>query len=252
MGSKAAKIIIPLVAIGVAGYATGGFGLLGGTGAAAEGVAAGAAASGVGEGLAAGATLAGSVGAPLSFDAATLAMDTAPLDGLFSAGGALAAPTAETGLFSSIGNFFGNFFGDFTGKDALGLGFSAAGHLRSAATNQAMLDAQSAAMTLQQAESDMTLAEREAESQKRLGKVLAAQTVFYASQGVNPSEGSALLAAESAKREADNNLSLFSAVNATRTGAYTLRSRRLRQASSGAMGGALLDFGGDAYGVLRG
>jgi len=103
MGKNAAKIILPVLAIGGLAAATGGFGLFGasGAGAAASGAGAGAAAGGAGAG--AGAAAAGATAASAAEGAAlTAGIGSAGSTGAFVSGAELASLGAPAGFAGSV------------------------------------------------------------------------------------------------------------------------------------------------------
>jgi len=249
MGSKAAKVILPLVAIAGVGIATGGFGLMGGTAAAGAGAGAGAAGAGAAAGTGA-ATAATGMGAGLAASAVPVgAMSTLSSAGfpMTTTAALQAGTTAATAAPAASGGFFSSLIGPegiFAYKDAAMLGLTGAGQVMSGMANAGAMAYQAGiqenAMKLQAAEDAVNLAEAEKDSQRRLREVLATQEVFYGATGTAASSGSALQAAEAAKRKADDELSLF-ATERQVAAANPYQRRRVNR--TGMFAGSLLDFG---------
>lgn len=95
------------------------------------------------------------------------------------------------------------------------------------------------AFQLQSAETSLRLAEAEKNSQLRLRQALGRQDILLGASGVSASSGSALQAAEAAKLQGDNELSLFAAERnlAPRT------ARRARREGTAQLARGMLDFG---------
>jgi len=246
MGGKA-KIILPLIALGIGAFATGGFGLAGagaasGAAGTAGATAATATATGVGAGASTGLSLAGGI------DAAVAA--AVPLGGV-----------AETGFFSTLASEFSAMSGleqaglGLQGLSAVGTG---AGALINSNAQKTALAAQESEKKLSQAASRLDIANAELDSQKRLRKTISTQTNFFAATGVNASTGSASRVADAATGEAGQEMDLLKTrrdllnKGATNVGAsFAIRRRQASLASTGAGIGSLLDFGGDAFVALN-
>ncbi len=159
--------------------------------------------------------------------------------GAAGAGAAGAAGTAATAAGSS------GLLGGITGTQAVRLGLLGGSTLLNniAASNQ--ITAQENVMKLQSARDALNLAEAEKESQRRLAQALGVQNNFYAATGTSASEGSALQAAEAAKKAGDQELSLYAAQR-------HLNQYRPRRTSKAAMNAkSLLNFSTGVYNILK-
>jgi len=218
MGGKA-KIILPLVALGIA---TGGFGLAGAGAAGAGGVSAAGAAAAESAGLAglgAGGEFAlSSVGAG-AVGSAALA-ESAGLAGLGAAGefgsvaagsfpvpiaasGPLTATPASTGFFTQIGENLAS----LTPLEKVNLAFAGI----NAVAQQNALSVQDNENKISESYKRLGIAEKELDNQKKLGKTLATQRNLFATVGVNASQGSAAQLQNSAFGEAGLNQDKFTA-----------------------------------------
>ncbi len=173
------------------------------------------------------------------------------LGGGAAAGSAAAPTTASFMAFSkkplqlAANAAAKSWFGGISGSQALGLGLLGGSSLLNglSAANQAQ--ARENALQLQAARDSLNLAESEKESQRRLAQALGAQNNFYAATGTSASEGSALQAAEAAKRTGDEELSLYA------TQRRLNRYRPWRPSRTAIAAGSLLDFGTGAYNILK-
>ncbi len=266
MGGKA-KIILPLVALGAAAVATGGFGLAGAGAAGSAGTGAAAATTG-----AAAATTTATAGgltatqAGLFAGANATAMGSATA-GLTAAQAATFAPAlapsfaAETGFFASLGKEFAA----MSTLDKFGMGLkgvaaagSIGGTMMNAEAQKAAIAFQENELKLSQSADGLEISEAELDSQKRLRRVLSAQGNFFSSTGISGSEGSAARLADAAYGEADAEMDLLQAKrDLSKSGArnvgasFALQRRRAVIGSAGGAFGSLLDFGGDALGSIE-
>lgn len=247
-----AKTLLPLLAIGGLGIATGGFGLAGAAGAGA----------GAGSATVAGATAAG-LGVPAG-TAVTGAQALAATGPLATAGGVTAA-TGAAGTAATIagggaasGGFLSGLFGALSTADKVQLGVGA---LRAGASGiSAMQQARAEGVGLEAAEQDaesrrlfdeLTLESTLADIERRRGRALAATA------NAPLSSGSRQRLATAAQSGATGEAGLARAAGSLardRTGRRLFlirdRRRRLSGATGRAAGGALLDFGGTAANVL--
>jgi len=268
MGGKA-KIILPLIALGIGAAATGGFGLAGaGAATSTSGVVGSTVASNVitsaGLTSTAASLVPASAGALALGGAAAGVGTAASLAGGIDAAVAAAVPlggVAETGFFSTLASEFSAMSGleqaglGLQGLSAVGTG---AGALINSNAQKAALAAQESEKKLSQAASRLDIANAELDSQKRLRKTISTQTNFFAATGVNASTGSASRVADAATGEAGQEMDLLKTrrdllnKGATNVGAsFAIRRRQASLASTGAGIGSLLDFGGDAFAALN-
>lgn len=291
MGSKAGKIILPLVALGATALVTGpaGMGLWGSTapaagagvtgamgmGSDAASLAAAEAAAGIpgaaaitntaipgiftmtsGTGLATGAgTLASSAAENAAFVDKLLAFNSSP-----AASGFTISRTAPGGFFSELSKAWN----EASALEKASVGLSGIGAIGAIGTGMANAQAQENAIKLQEEQQrvralsdNLTITQQEAAVQKRLQRQLASQAVYYNASGIDPTTGSALNQANSAYSNAQADLDTLATqrqiVNAG--GAIdtaSLANRRSQLASNaGIFAGSLLDFGTDALSTLR-
>jgi len=184
MGGKA-KIILPLIALGVGAVATGGFGLLGA--GAAGGTGAGITGSTIASNVitATGLTPAAASLVPASAGSLALSSGTGALN-LSLAGGidaAVNAGAAPTGFFAQIGQSLSN----LTPLEKINFAFSGI----NAAAQQNALSGQENESKLSEANNRLDLASKDLDNQRGLQKSLATQSNFFAASGINASRGSA-------------------------------------------------------------
>lgn len=164
-----------------------------------------------------------------------------------SAAGTAAGASAGTAAGASAASAGGWFTAN---QHLIGLGLSGASTAATLGISSQQADLQNSALRLQEAQDSLMLAEKERDSQRKLQQILASQNNFFASVGVNASEGSAFQAMEGAKEDAEHHLSLYNHNRAVTSQMYSARRRRIANARAGTMTGALLNFGQDIQGAL--